>query len=958
MKKRKDTIPPLSPPAVYRSLRKSFMAVSAWMLLCACVLGLFTSTRVQAQITNVVFLENFDSGTIDPEKFQPDAPFFEGGTGDFQVSASGGMLHFTGIVNEQWWPGTTLRVVPTFTASEEQSVAVSVDRVSELGVGTASRSALWIMDSTQTRYVLFADVRGEGGWRFNRKIGEPGDVPTGSGTNMGPLDGGNFDDGGFHQMRAVANGQTVRLFVDDVLGAEVRFPFSELVFHLGTYARAVNDLADTIFDNLKVETIGHATFALANLTLQTGQTASEITVRIPPGANATEPVNLQILSSNPAVAIPTGAINGSLTLTFEAGGPNTRTIDVQSVGGIGGAQLTLQSDIGLTGGNRLSVTVIEGPGVRLTEDFSGAAIDTAKWQISERPFEAGDGSFQVQQTGGVLEISGVTLGDFWPGASLKTAGRFTATKDLPLIVEVDRISINPAPFGVPSTAARTGVFLTADDRTRYVFFGQNVGETGWSVNVNPGNPTGSGTAIAAFAGMSDLGSHRIRMVADGEGVEVFLDGIRGGRFDFPVNSEIHVELGTYARAMNDEVTGVFDNVQIANALPCVQVSPADFFGIAGQQGIPVTVTIPRLSNTTEAAQVTITSQDPSIAFPEGGANGSLTLNFPAASTNAQTFNIISVGVGATSFQIVAEAGICVDGSLAVTVTPPPVELMSDSFASQIDPARWSTDLIPLGEAGLLTEASGAAIANGEAVLTAIAEVSGWPGLALRTVETFEADITSPVLFEIDRVKLGFQLVTGTGAKQRTGIWITDSARSQYVFFGEYATHDGVAGGWQFNRLIGQPGDNPLPAGGTTIQAFTAARFNDFGNHRLRAVANGATVKLYLDDVFGAEVPFPVSTGIVFGFATYVNDAGNSAVGTFDNAVVLGSGDAPPVGERLSINRDAANIVVSWTGSGTLQSATALGEGAVWTDVTPAPTGNSYSVPVTAGEPQLFFRLRQ
>jgi hypothetical protein len=96
---------------------------------------------------------------------------------------------------------------------------------------------------------------------------------------------------------------------------------------------------------------------------------------------------------------------------------------------------------------------------------------------------------------------------------------------------------------------------------------------------------------------------------------------------------------------------------------------------------------------------------------------------------------------------------------------------------------------------------------------------------------------------------------------------------------------------------------------------------------------------------------------MFGFGAYVNDAGNSAVGTFDNAVVLGSGDAP-VGERLSITRDAANIVISWTGSGTLQTTTALGEGAVWTDVTPAPPGNSFTLPITNDAPQRFYRLRQ
>jgi hypothetical protein len=170
-------------------------------------LALFTSP-LQAQITNILFSENFDAGTIDPLKLLPDAPFFEGGEGTIQAATTGGVLEFSGTVTRQYWAGSTMRVVPTFTVSDANQVAIEVDRIYEGGVGTASRSALWIMDSTQTRYVLFADVRGEGGWSFNRKIGVAGDVPTGGGTQMTAFDG--LDDGGTYTMKAVADGKNVR----------------------------------------------------------------------------------------------------------------------------------------------------------------------------------------------------------------------------------------------------------------------------------------------------------------------------------------------------------------------------------------------------------------------------------------------------------------------------------------------------------------------------------------------------------------------------------------------------------------------------------------------------------------------------------------------------------------------------------------------------------------------------
>jgi hypothetical protein len=354
-------------------------------------------------------------------------------------------------------------------------------------------------------------------------------------------------------------------------------------------------------------------------------------------------------------------------------------------------------------------------------------------------------------------------------------------------------------------------------------------------------------------------------------------------------------------------------------------------------------------------QVQVESANPAVAAPEGAENGRLTLDFAAGASNEQTITVRSAGVGTTVLTISTTEEACVAGELAVSVVSPPVTLMSDTFDSALDPQRWETDATGLSETGALTGESGISIEDGTVRMHAVAESGPWPGLGVTAVETFNASSTEPVIFEIDRVRLTFSLVTGTGAKQRTGIWITDSTRSNYLFFGEYATHDGAVGGWQYNRSIGQPGDTPLPAGGAVIPAFTPAVFNDRGNHRLKAIANGSTVKLYLDDVFGAEVPFPVSEGIVFGFGTYVNDPGNVATGIFDNAIIMGPGEGD--GSAISAARaEGGNIVISWTGSGALQSSESVGPGAEWTDVSPAPEGNTFTTPVTGAA--RFYRVRQ
>lgn len=916
-----------------------------------------------AQITQTLFFEDFSGPSINPERFEPDAPFFEGGRGDISAVQSGGVVTFSGTVSEQWWAGATLRVVPTFQASEENSIAVSVDRVQEAGVGTASRSALWIMDETQTQYVLFADVRAEGGWRFNRKIGEPGDVPTGSGTNIGAFDGGTYDDGSLRRMKAVADGKTVKLYLDDVLGAEVRFPFSTFVFHIGSYARANNDQAFTVFDNLRVESIGLATFGTTSLTLTTGQTSPALEVRIPEGANATTPITVRVVTSNPAVASPVGAVGNTLTLTYPAGGPRTQTIEVQSTGGTGGAQFTLENDIGMGAGNQLSVVVVEGPGVRLEENFAASTINTARWQVNNQGFEAGQGEFEVVQTGGQLRISGYVNVGYWPGATLKTVQSFTATKDLPLEFEMDRVSIDPTGYWglTDSTGARTGVLITTDNRSQYVFFGQNMGETGWQVNVNPGNPTGSGTALTVFADQNpSRGQHRLRLVADGEMVEVFLDGVSGGRFNFPVSAGIHFEIAAFARDLDDQVVGVFDNVRVANVVSCINVAPTAAWNLLGQAGDEITVTVPSLLTVAQPASVTVTSGNPAVAIPQGAVNGQLTLDFPAGGVTSRSFRIVPVGVGTTVFTFVNAEGACVNGQVAILITAPPAPVFADDFsAGQINAADWRVEPAALDATtpGTSTAASAVTLDAQQVKMEITAETGNWPGFTMTTVASYEASTTKPVLFEVDRVKLEFGLVTGTSAKQRTGVWVGDASGANRLFFGEYATHDGTAGGWQYNVMRGLPGDSALPAAGIGIPAFTAARYNDLGNHRIKVAVDGAVARLYLDGVLGATVPFPIANNLVFGIGTYVMAATDRVTGRFDNVVISVPGDVVDVG-TLAVARDGTgNVVISWTGAGVLQSAPALGANN-WTDVTPAPSGNTHTIAVGDLQAQRYFRLRQ
>src|SRR5205823_3732501 len=87
------------------------------------------------------------------------------------------------------------------------------------------------------------------------------------------------------------------------------------------------------FDNACVSTALPAapsciTAAPASVTGIPGQSDVVVAVTIPRLMNATNPASVTVTSLNPAVAAPVGAVNGSLTLNFPAGGTNVQTFNV------------------------------------------------------------------------------------------------------------------------------------------------------------------------------------------------------------------------------------------------------------------------------------------------------------------------------------------------------------------------------------------------------------------------------------------------------------------------------------------------------------------------------------------------------------------------------------------------------------------------------------------------------
>ena len=899
--------------------------------------------------SNVVFSDDFESNDINPAKYVAGSPFFEGGEGTIHGEPGDGVMRFVGTTTQQWWSGGTLQIVPTFAPSDSEKITIAIDRVSVEDVGTATRSALWILDESQSNYVLFAQNAGENGWQFNRKIGQEGDTPTGGGANIAAFDSLDADTG-LHNMSMVANGQTVKLLLDGVEGAEVPFPFSPVVFHFGAYARANNDNANVVWDNLVIESEGGATFSPASVGVREGGVSQPITVRLPQGLNSQRAISVTVVSADPSIAEPEGGSGGKLTLTFPAGGDNSQTFRV-SGNSLGGTEFSLQGDV--AGGNRLSVAVISDPGVVLEDDFAGG-IDGANWQISEEPFGAGSGSFTVEATGGQIQIEGIVDVADWAGASLKTANSYLATEDLNLVVEVDRISIDQ--FG---TAGRTGVFLTNDDRSRFVFLSQELDDADnaqWRVNANPGSPTGAGTVIGAFSAFEDLGEHRLKLVANGSTVEVFVDDVSGGEFAFEVSAGIHVELGAYAQNADDDVLGTFDNVKIENVIPCLDLAPSNVLLTLAERGA-LTVTVPRLLNDNADVSVTISSSNPNAAVPAGASNGSLTLTFPAGASNEQTVGISPVGLGTTTFTASNDAGACVAGSVAVEIVSVPDTYLTDNFSGgAIDAANWVMEETPLDPSGVLKEAPESEIRfeNGLLVIHVEVDQGSWPALGLFSADTHTASASEPLTFEVNRAEVDFVLEQGTDSESRTGIMVRDG-NGNFILFNDYTTHNGRNYGWHYNKVNGGADDDATGIG-VNIPAFDGPPFDNGRNHRMKISLNGSTAKLFLDDVFGVEIDFPFGSGLQFGIVTYANGVGgadpetgeipgNQTIGYFDNALITG-GSIPFVAESdiTGFSIQEGNLVIEWTGNQLMESTSVTGPFIPVAGATPP----SSSVPIGDG----------
>jgi len=169
------------------------------------------------------------------------------------------------------WPGMALLTVDTYSASLTEPLTFELDRkmvdfVLAAGVSSESRTGMWAMNANGD-HVFFVDHTTHDarnfGWRYNRRPGADDNEEIGNGINIPAFDGGAFDNRGDHRMKLVLNGSTAKLFLDDVFGVEVEFPYSEgITLGFGSYADDVGPADPETGEPLGNQTTGNFDNAL------------------------------------------------------------------------------------------------------------------------------------------------------------------------------------------------------------------------------------------------------------------------------------------------------------------------------------------------------------------------------------------------------------------------------------------------------------------------------------------------------------------------------------------------------------------------------------------------------------------------------------------------------------------------------------------------------------------------
>ncbi len=507
---------------------------------------------------SLLFEDNFNESSINTNNWVLDMTPFEStnpdGAGDFYFY-SGGALYIDLTLTNNYWGGGSFYTAEGYKASLMSPVIFEVTRNSMYyGNSTGARSAITIRSEDGSRWITFAELRddtGYIGWSYNDSIAKP----TGAGIAISSLSDKN--DIGSHEVKLLATGSTVTLYIDGVEGITLDFPVSEGIhFGLGAYARQVGDSTGCSFSNVKI--YGSET---------------------PLG----EPV--QIVSSPVSIQVNEG---GTASFSVSATGENlvyewykdgvaidyisspTYTIEEVTAADEGVYTVQVSNEINTMKSSPAYLTVLSGMRDPYYEDEL-TTIDSNKWNVSTRGFEyltnpLGDCESVITESEEGITIDVTLTHNYWGGRAYYFKEGFKASVENPAIFEVVRKQMS-----YEGTGARTSIIISNADGTKWINMAELNDENvhyGWGYNKLTGAPDDKSdgrivemTNINSVAGITDMGEHTLKMVANGSTVELYVDNVLGAVLDFP-ESEVYFGFGVYARMVPDKASGTFAKAKL------------------------------------------------------------------------------------------------------------------------------------------------------------------------------------------------------------------------------------------------------------------------------------------------------------------------------------------------------------------------------------------------------------
>ena len=547
--------------------------------------------------------------------------------------------------------------------------------------------------------------------------------------------------------------------------------------------------------------------------------------------------------------------------------------------------------------------------VLFTDQFTGSEIDANSWFLSDRSFEYMNsqptGTMNYYIDGGIVNMSYTPDSSYWPGVAFVTQAGYAVSPENPVTFQIDRHynTYNQA------SGSRCAVLIYNSDLSKWVHFAETTDGSsassakyyGWCYNRYIGqsgdkyNGVGVGMdEINLNENLTDHGLHTIKLVATGETVTFFIDDVEGATVDFPFTDGVRFGFGVYARAADDYIEDAFGNVIITGTGNMIAFDKSEYT-LTGDEG---TISVKgQLISTSQDVTLTLTSQDPSIAaFPTGD---SYDVVMKAGKTETYTIPVVKKGVGKVIFTASNNKGVVMNpAKLTITAQGNGETVLFDDFdGAEVDSNLWTVSTRSFEYWGSSPTAE-STITQADSSLTINVSPNGhyWPGAALVSKGTFNASSLSPLTFEVTRES--FNADNSTGG--RCGIYLYNEDMSEYVLLDDTSDGGSVEGctyyGWCYSYLAN--GDTSRRGGTTKLP--NAGDFADKGNHTLKIVANGLTASLYVDGVFGIEVPFKCYTGIRCSLAVFGRYEGDLVTGQFGSAKVTASTE--PLADPVNITR--------------------------------------------------------